>query len=138
MTNCEFKTALEDRTHRFAVDVFKFLDMLPQSISVRVISYQLGKSASSVGANYREANRAESSVDFKHKVGIVLKEYAESSYWIGILKDLFPDNAQISQLWQECIELIKIFHSVSRTMDKKIANSNRKASSLIPHITHNS
>ena len=59
MTNLEFKTQLERRTKEFAVAAFKYLDALPKKVSTRVIAYQLGKSASSIGANYREANRGE-------------------------------------------------------------------------------
>ena len=52
MTNFEFKTQLERRTKEFAVTAFKYLDALPKKVSTRVIAYQLGKSASSIGANY--------------------------------------------------------------------------------------
>ena len=52
MTNLEFKTQLERRTKEFAVTAFKYLDALPKKVSTRVIAYQLGKSASSIGANY--------------------------------------------------------------------------------------
>ena len=74
MTNREFREVLEDRTARYAVDVFKFLRSLPCDVSVKIISYQFGKSASSIGANYHEANRAESKDDFVHKISIALKE----------------------------------------------------------------
>ena len=60
----EFKKMLEARTADFAVEVFKLVDSLPRLISSKVIAFQLGSSASSVGANYREANRAESPDDF--------------------------------------------------------------------------
>ena len=54
----EFKKELEARTLGFSIRVFKLLNALPKNSAMRVISYQLGKSASSIGANYREANRA--------------------------------------------------------------------------------
>ena len=74
MTNAEFREFLEKRTTKFAVDVFKLLRKLPYDVSTKIISYQLGKAASSIGANYHEANRAESKDDFTHKVSISLKE----------------------------------------------------------------
>ncbi len=116
MTNAEFKSLLEVRTRNFAVSVFRVLDSLPQVNSVRVVGHQLGKSASSVGANYREANRAESGGDFKHKIGIVLKECAESGYWLDILQELFPRETCIKTLHEECIELLKLFCSISKTI----------------------
>ena len=54
----EFKKKLEERAANFAVAVFRCIDSLPQLTSSRVIAFQLGKSASSIGANHREANRS--------------------------------------------------------------------------------
>ena len=99
-----FKKSLESRTSDFAIAVFRSLDALPPFVSSKVISYQLGKSASSVGANYREANRAESRDDFNHKIGIVLKECSESLYWLELLRRLYPDQDVYSQLVKECSE----------------------------------
>ena len=70
----EFKKELEARTLSFSIQVFKVLNALPKNNAMRVISYQLGKSASSIGANYREANRAESGDDFAHKISISHQE----------------------------------------------------------------
>ena len=109
-----FKRKLEERTSVFAASVFGFLDSLPSKISSRVIAFQLGKSASSVGANYREANRAESMDDFIHKIGIVLKESSESLYWLDLLQRLYPQQEQVSSLYSECDELVRIFQSIRR------------------------
>ena len=59
MTNAEFREVLEGRVTKYAVEVFRLFRELPYDVSVKVISYQLGKSASSIGANYHEANRAK-------------------------------------------------------------------------------
>ena len=80
MTNAEFKEVLEDRTAKYAVEVFKYLRELPYDVSIKVIAHQLGKSASSIGANYHEANRSESRDDFVHKVAIAVKEANDSCY----------------------------------------------------------
>ena len=122
----EFKKELEERTASFAVAVFRFLDGLPNRVSSRVIAFQLGKSASSVGANYCEANRAESSNDFLHKMGISLKECSESLYWLNILKRLHPSSEVLEKLLKECEELIKIFQSARTTIYEK-----RKSHSVI-------
>lgn len=114
MTNSEFKIELEERTKRFAILVFQAVDKLPYVASTRVIANQLGKSASSIGANYREANRAESHDDFIHKIAIVLKECSESNYWLDVLSGLYPKDEAISSLSNENTELLKLFASISR------------------------
>lgn len=86
----EFTRQLKDRTRLFAVSVFKLVDLLPRLPSTQVISFQLGKSASSIGANYREASRAESRADFVHKSGTVEKEADEALFWLEVLGDLYP------------------------------------------------
>ena len=114
-----FKRELERRTSDFAVKVFHRLDLLPMSPSSRVIVFQLGKSASSVGANYREANRAESLDDFIHKLGIVLKECSESMYWLDLLVKLYPDESGFQDLARECDELVRIFQTIRSKMFQK-------------------
>jgi len=114
--NLKKKRDLENRTKRFAVAVFKFLNRLPSSIDSRVIGYQLGKSASSIGANYREANRCESRDDFVHKIGIVLKEASETAYWLEILSELHPESSAIEDLLAEVDEIIRIFQCSNRTL----------------------
>ena len=115
----EFKKKLEERTANFAVAVFRYLDQLPGCVSSRVIAFQLGKSASSVGANYREANRAESAEDFEHKLGITLKECSETFYWLELLQKLYPDSECVSETLHECDELIRIFQSARSKLYKR-------------------
>lgn len=107
----DFKKKMEQRTKKFSVSVFKYLDILPNSNSSRIIAFQLGKSASSVGANYREANRCESADDFIHKIGIALKECSESMYWLDVLRDLRPASENVDRLYKECEEILKILQS---------------------------
>ena len=71
------KNELELRTKRFALEVIGFVGQLPKSKASDVLSYQLLKSGTSIGANYREANRAQSHEDFIHKIAICEKEAAE-------------------------------------------------------------
>ena len=114
--NLKKKRELENRTKRFAVAVFKFLRTLPSTIDSRVIGYQVGKSASSIGANYREANRCESRDDFVHKIGIVLKEASETAYWLEILSELNPQSEVLAGLCAEADEIIRIFQCSNRTL----------------------
>ena len=116
MDPVEFKNLLEKRTRVFATTIFRLLDALPEKNSTRVIVYQLGKSASSIGANYREANRAESRVDFGHKLQIALKEANESVYWLEILTDLYPMHAAFRASLQECTELRNLLQSISKSV----------------------
>lgn len=76
------KTELEKRTKIFAIKVIRFVAKLPKNKTTDVLGYQLLKSGTSIGANYREANRAESRNDFMHKIGVVSKEAAETQYWL--------------------------------------------------------
>ena len=117
----EFKKSLETRTAEFAVAVFRLIDSLPRLVSSKVIAFQLGKSASSVGANYREANRAESPEDFVHKIGIALKECSESIYWMTLLSKLYPDNVEIVNRIKECDELLRIFQTIRTKMHQRKA-----------------
>ena len=119
MTNAEFRDVLERRTKDFSVATFKLLDALPKRNSTKVISYQLGKSASSIGANYREANRGESREDFGHKVQIALKEATESCYWLEILAEIYPMHAIIRELLAEATELRNVFQSVGKSVRSK-------------------
>ena len=110
------KAVLEKRTKQFALKVIAFVATLPQTRACAVIEYQLVKAGTSVGANYREANRAESRSDFIHKIAIVEKESSESRYWLEICDEAkFGDPQQLSWLLQEASELLAIFTRSGRT-----------------------
>ena len=118
MTNEEFKKQLEERTLVFAVAVMNFLYQLPKHPLFSVIITQLAKSSSSVGANYREANRAESKADFSHKVGIAEKESSETVYWLTVLSRVSFLDISLKQanqpLLAEATELLKLFSTIKR------------------------
>lgn len=112
---------LKIRTRKFSVEVLKLVDQLPNSRSANIIANQLGRSASSVAANYRAACRARSHAEFVAKIGIVEEESDESTYWLDII--LETQNAQekmVSPLLVESRELTAIFTAASKT-----AKSNR-------------
>lgn len=109
---------LLQRTFLFGVNTLKFLNTLPYSIANKVISNQLAKSSTSVGANYEESQAAESKDDFIHKIGIVSKEVRESRLWLRILIELVEDENQKKQikiLSEESEQLCKIFTSIKLT-----------------------
>ncbi|MFN0123905.1 MAG: four helix bundle protein [Blastocatellia bacterium] len=76
---------LADRLLRFAIDIVKLVESLPQTTAGRRIGDQLLRSGTSVGANYEEAQGAESKNDFIHKLQISLKEIRETNYWLRVL-----------------------------------------------------
>ncbi len=81
------KVELEQRTKEFALKVIQLVTALPKNKVADVLGYQLLKAGTSIGANYRETNRAESRNDFIHKIGIVEKEAAETIYWLELLTE---------------------------------------------------
>ena len=114
------KHELEARTKTFSLNVINFLSTLPKSKVMDVVGHQLLKSATSIGANYREANRAESRKDFIHKIGICEKEAAETQYWLEIIKDTYESGSSyIDSLLQESGELLAIFTSIGRSSKRK-------------------
>lgn len=110
------KKELEDRTKTFALYVIKFVSALPKSEVSRVVGYQLLKAGTSIGANYREANRAESKKDFIHKIAIIEKEAAETQYWLELCAEADIGNEkQRRWLLKESGELLAIFTASGRT-----------------------
>ena len=85
MNRKKFAKNLEKRTRLFAVRVIKISAKLPNTPEGRVVRNQLTKAGTSVGANYREANRARSKADFRNKIKICESEASETLYWIEII-----------------------------------------------------
>jgi len=110
------KKELEERTKRFALRIIKFVATLPKNTVTNVMGYQLVKAGTSIGSNYREANRAVSRNDFINKIGIVEKESAETEYWLELFDESdIGDPKERQWLLQESSELLAIFTSVGRT-----------------------
>ena len=111
------KSELEDRTKEFAVRVIRFVGEFNSSAAGRVISNQLLKSGTSIGANYREANRAVSRRDFTYKISIAEKEASETMYWLEICLETSLGTLQTCEdLLAESRELLAIFTSIGRSM----------------------
>jgi|ERR1019366_1194178 four helix bundle protein len=98
------------RTKKFAVDIIQFCDSLITVKASSVITYQLVKSATSTGANYRAACRARSQNEFYSKVCIVVEEADESEYWLEIIKasSLSRNIEELDRLMIEANEITKI------------------------------
>src|SRR5437588_11336696 len=110
---------LEQRTKHFALAVIKFCSSLPRNREADVLGRQLLRSATSIGANYREANRGVSRADFANKIGTVQKEAAETQYWLEILLDSrLAGGGNAQELLKESSELLAIFASIGKKLKK--------------------
>lgn len=85
------KYDLEERTAKFAEEIVKFAKKIPINLVTQRIIPQLVGAGTSIGSNYCEADDAESSKDFKHKIGIVKKEARETKYWLRINATAVPE-----------------------------------------------
>ncbi len=104
----------------FSSDIIDLVDLLPKNKATDVISYQLLKSGTSVGANYRAALRGRSNKEFISKINIVLEEADESLFWLELIKHKnWTQNKVLDQLLAESNELTAIFVSTLNTMHSK-------------------
>lgn len=109
----EKKYDLEERTAKFGEEIIKFCNTLPKNEITRPLINQLVKCGTSVGANYCEADDAESKADFKHKIGICKKESRETKHFLRMITTGVPEaKEQTSKLWIEAKELNLIFNAI--------------------------
>ena len=117
MNNKEFAKKLEQRTRQFGIAIIKLSCELPNSIEGKVIRNQITKSGTSIGANYREANRSRSKRDFKNKIKISESEASETEYWLEIINDMnWIENDTLSPIMKETKELLALFTSISNKL----------------------
>ena len=110
---------LKSRMKLFGLRCLKLIDTLPSSPAGRIIASQLGRAATSVGANYRAACRAKSTADFISKMGTVEEEADESAYWIELLiEDGKVPETKAAPLLKEANELVAITVSSINTARK--------------------
>ena len=116
LTNKEFSKNLEKRTLKFGIDIIRLSASLPNTPEARVIRNQITKSGTSIGANYREANRARSKADFKNKIKICESEASETRYWLEMISELnFETLKDINPLNKECSEVLAIFCTIGKS-----------------------
>ena len=108
---------LKGRTKQFAVDIINFCESLKKCKASAVITYQLVKSATSTGANYRAACRARSKNEFYSKICIVVEEADETEYWLEVIEaaKLSDDIVELQRLLKESNEITKIMTSAKKT-----------------------
>jgi len=118
---------LLNRTFEFGVKCLLFLELLPKTKVNAVLTYQLAKASTSIGSNYEEAQAAESSKDFIHKIGVVLKESRESNHWIRVLDAVLKKeykNSEFEFLLKESFDFKKIFSSIKLTAQQNFNKQN--------------
>ncbi|GAG19085.1 unnamed protein product [marine sediment metagenome] len=115
MDNKEFSKELEKRTRKFAMSIIRLSSTLPSTPEGMAIRNQITKSGTSIGANYREANRARSKADFKNKIKICESEASETQYWIEVIVDAkWLSWEKAKSEYDECSELLAIFSSIGK------------------------
>src|ERR1043165_2475403 len=110
------KKDLEHRTKRFSLNVIKFTAAVPRTREADVLARQLLRSGTSIGANYREANRSVSRADFANKIGVVQKEASETQYWLELFIESKLLKAAPVELHAEATELLAIFTSIGKKL----------------------
>ncbi len=107
------------KSKAFALRIIRLNKYLIHTHREFVLSKQIMRSGTSIGANVKEAIRAESKPDFYHKMNIALKEASETEYWLELLheSDYLPDK-HFQGIYGECQELIRILMAITKTRDE--------------------
>ena len=115
MDNKEFSKELEKRTRKFAIRIIRLSSALPNTPEGIAVRNQITKAGTSIGANYREANRARSRADFKNKIKICESEASEAQYWLEVIAEIkWLSWKKLKPDYDECSELLAIFTSIGK------------------------
>jgi len=117
------ENVVKNKSFAFAVRVVKLYQFLSEEKREFLLSKQLLRSGTSVGAMVREAEHAETKNDFKHKMGIAQKEINETIYWLELLKKtdyLKPD--QFESINKDAVEIIKLITAILKSTKANINN----------------
>ena len=119
------KGLLKKKSYAFAIRIVKMTWYLQEDKNERVLSKQVLRSGTSIGALVREAEFAQSTADFVHKLNVALKEANETDYWLNLLKDTgYISEDAFESIHSDCKELIAMFVSSIKTLKMKISNPN--------------
>jgi len=113
--NAQKKYDLEERTAQFGEAVIDFVKTLSSNTINKPLVSQVVRSGTSIGANYMEADGAESKKDFKYKISLCKKEAKETKHWFRMIAKANPDRKnECQKLWGKAQELTLIFSSIIR------------------------
>jgi four helix bundle protein len=116
------ETALQKKSKAFAVRIIKMYQYLCEEKKEYVLSKQVLRSGTSIGANIREAKRAQSTPDFYAKLFISLKEAEETEYWLELLVETDYITKEIfNSIYTDCEEIIKMLVSSTKTLKESQA-----------------
>ena len=116
--------AILDKSKIFALRVIKLYQYLTDEKKEYVLSKQLLRSGTSIGANTREAMRGQTKPDFYYKLNIALKEADETAYWLELLHESnFIDEKQFNSMYADCDEVMSLLVSITKTQKN---HKNRK------------
>ena len=116
-----------DKSSDFALRIIKLYKYLTMEKQEYVLSKQILRSGTSIGANLTEAEFAISKKDFLSKVHIAYKECAETQYWLNLLyKSDYLNTEQFDFLNKDCVELLKILTTVTKTTKDNLAREKKK------------
>ena len=108
--------AILDKSKVFAVRIIRLYQYLSEQKKERVLSKQLLRSGTSIGANVKEAQRAQSKKDFVAKMCIASKEASETEYWLELLHETgYMSKTEFQSINAECTEIIKLLVSIVKT-----------------------
>jgi len=114
------KYDLEERTAQLGEKIIEFVKSIPKNPINNPLISQVVRSGTSIGANYMEADAAESKRDFKHKISICRKESKETKHWLRMIAKANPKKLEESRvLWKEAQELTLIFSAILRPKNKQ-------------------
>ena len=99
--------------------MLKFLSAVPFNIATKIMSYQLGKSGTSVGANFRAFCRGRSKAEKYSKICIVVEEADECIYWIELFEEPgFANNEELKWLAKESLEILKVCSKIKSSLSR--------------------
>ena len=117
MTNLEFNEKFRGRTRDFAVRAIRFLSAVPYNSATKILSNQLCKSATSVGANFRAFCRGRSKNEKYAKICIVVEEADEMIYWLDLFDAAdYGNKTELSWLAQEALEILKVSAKIKSSL----------------------
>ena len=115
------ENVLKDKSYKFALRIVKLYKHLTEDKKEFVLSKQILRSGTSIGANITEGNQAQSTADFIHKLSIALKEAFETEYWLCLLRDAeYLTEKQAESLIVDCNELQKMLTASIKTSKSKL------------------
>ena len=114
---------VQTKSYAFAIRIIRLYKVLSESRNERVLSKQLLRCGTAVGALIEEAIGGESDADFTHKLKIAYKECRETNYWLRLLKDTsYINENEFESIYQDCEELLKLLTSILKTIKAKVTS----------------